>query len=74
MDCRSIRLKVFVDEKLCKGCRICINVCPYHIFVVKDEVKGIVAPIDQDKCTQCGICELYCPDFAIAVIPKKKDE
>lgn len=63
--------KVFVDEKLCKGCGICINICPYRVFAVKDELKGTVAPIGQDKCTQCGICELYCPDFAIAIMPKK---
>ena len=29
--------------------------------------EGQKPVIDPDKCTQCGICELYCPDSAVRV-------
>ncbi|MEW6229878.1 MAG: 4Fe-4S binding protein [Bacillota bacterium] len=25
-----------------------------------------------EKCTRCGLCEIMCPDFAIAVAPVRK--
>jgi Pyruvate/2-oxoacid:ferredoxin oxidoreductase delta subunit len=29
-------------------------------------------PVRMEKCTECGICDLYCPDFAIVLEKTKK--
>ena len=37
--------------------------------------KGVYVPYvaELDACTACGICELYCGAFAIAVEQKEKE-
>jgi len=32
--------------------------------------RGVHAPVvkDLESCTGCRLCEIYCPDFAIAVV------
>jgi len=62
---------IYIDEKLCKGCYICIEFCPQKVYVKSEKMneKGVYPPIPRyiEKCTACKLCELYCPDFAIAV-------
>ena len=51
----------------CKHCYTCINACPVdNLKFEGDEM------ISLDQCTQCRLCEKYCPDFAIEVEPKTK--
>ena len=57
--------EVKVKESWCKGCEICVEFCPHNVLVMKDG-KAFVENID--ACTACGLCELYCPDFAIEVL------
>ena len=47
----------------CKGCNICIAFCPNKVLEPDRDGKPIVA--HPEKCTQCAICWLHCPDFAI---------
>lgn len=49
----------------CKGCDICVKVCPERCLILNAEHK--VELIDADACTGCRICEWLCPDFAIDV-------
>lgn len=62
---------IFIDSKLCKGCDICINVCPKKVYSKSDEVnsKNVYLPFPENEegCTKCGLCELSCPDQAICV-------
>ena len=60
--------KVHIFEAWCKRCDICIAFCPTKALVADKEGLPVLIP---DKCTQCGLCELRCPDFAITVRPKK---
>lgn len=60
--------KVHVFEAWCKRCNICISFCPTGALVADKEGLPVLIP---EKCTQCGLCELRCPDFAITVKPKK---
>lgn len=47
----------------CKACNICISFCPQKVFEPDRDGKPIVAR--PEKCTQCAICWLHCPDFVI---------
>ena len=67
--------KIVIDSKLCKGCHICIALCPQNVLAKSKEVdnRGFFLPevSNLDACTVCRICELECPDFAIKVIEQK---
>lgn len=53
----------------CKHCFTCVNICPVKNLEFKEDEM-----ISLGKCTQCELCQKYCPDFAIEVEPKKKGE
>ena len=64
--------KIFINhEKYCKGCGLCIEVCPVKALKFTDKRKGVYGnqtiECDIDKCTQCKICERICPDGAIKI-------
>ena len=61
-----------INQGWCKGCYICLDVCPVEgIFHIQQEVgdKGFreVGVNNLDRCTGCMLCELLCPDLAIVV-------
>ena len=64
--------KISIDTELCKGCNLCINVCPQKIIEIsKDQFnkKGHHPALvtNTDKCTACALCAVICPDIAITV-------
>ncbi len=62
--------RVVIDSKLCKGCGICVELCPMKALELSSELSpsGYRNPVQVSKCVGCRTCELYCPDFAIAVV------
>jgi len=62
---------IHVDQKWCKGCYICLEVCLKKVFEKSEEVseKGFnpVLVANPEKCTACLQCEMLCPDLAITV-------
>jgi len=64
-------MSIYIDEKICKGCKFCVQICPKQVYQMKNKVndKGYIIPeaIDESKCTKCKLCELTCPDLAIFV-------
>ncbi len=66
---------IYINKDTCKGCGICIAVCPKKILQFTEELnqKGVHYPeiVNEGKCTLCENCMIYCPDFAVVV---KKDE
>ena len=64
--------KVSFATDLCKGCGLCVSVCPKQIIVIaKDKInkKGhSPAEItDQEKCIACAFCATMSPDCVITV-------
>jgi len=64
--------RIIVDPNYCKGCGLCIEVCPAAIIVLDpDEMtaKGYhpAKLTDESKCTGCATCAIVCPDVAIKV-------
>lgn len=64
-------LGINISKVLCKGCSICIDVCPRKTLKLSAEINeyGQFYPQvgDLKTCIGCRLCELYCPDFAIEV-------
>ncbi|WP_374711731.1 4Fe-4S dicluster domain-containing protein [Symbiobacterium terraclitae] len=59
------RFTIAVNPAYCKGCEICVQICPKQVLRLGDRQKVVVQAAGQ--CTGCGNCEIYCPDFAIEV-------
>ena len=63
--------KYFIDSDRCKGCGLCVSVCPKNVLEISNEVntKGYF-PIYQarpEDCIFCGTCYRMCPDVAISI-------
>jgi 2-oxoglutarate ferredoxin oxidoreductase subunit delta len=65
-------LMLRIDKEKCKGCKLCIEVCPQKVLGMDGGVnkKGIqyISVQYPDRCTKCGLCALVCPDCAIEII------
>ncbi len=64
--------KVTFNTDLCKGCALCINVCPKKIIELETKEvnnKGYHPAhcIDQAQCIGCAFCARMCPDCVITV-------
>ena len=68
--------KITIDREWCKGCHMCIEVCPTHNIEADTSLnkKGYFParvtanPTAGDKgCTGCAQCALVCPEIAIEV-------
>jgi indolepyruvate ferredoxin oxidoreductase, beta subunit len=55
-----------ITPEWCKGCDICVKVCPERCLALNHE--QIVVVTDREACTGCRLCEWLCPDFAIDII------
>jgi 2-oxoglutarate ferredoxin oxidoreductase subunit delta len=63
---------IIIDNQFCKGCNLCLQVCPKKLFAQGEkrsrlgyrmpEVKGV------EECSACLLCEMTCPDFALTVV------
>ena len=64
--------RILVDGRFCKGCGLCVEVCPRDIIALDpDKItdKGYHPAMltDESACTACANCALICPDVAITV-------
>lgn len=63
--------KVVFDDERCKGCEICVLVCPRKIIGLGDRrnARGYRTAVvrEMDRCAGCAICAQMCPDVAIEV-------
>lgn len=48
----------------CNGCKVCEEVCPFHVFEVVD---GFAVAVNGDDCIECCACVEACPEEAIIV-------
>jgi 2-oxoglutarate ferredoxin oxidoreductase subunit delta len=64
--------RIIVDERYCKGCGLCIDVCPREIIAldlnkINDKGYHPATLTEESRCTACANCALICPDVAITV-------
>ena len=64
-------MSIYIDEKICKGCKLCIYYCSKDVFKIADEInnKGfnVISVVHPENCIKCKLCEMSCPDLAIFV-------
>ncbi len=71
--------KITIDRERCKGCQICIEVCPTGTIEVDTTLnkKGYFPARVKEKregdkeCTGCTQCATICPEVAIEVYRAK---
>jgi 2-oxoglutarate ferredoxin oxidoreductase subunit delta len=60
-----------LDSELCKGCGLCVSVCPKKVLEISETVntKGYFPAYQArpEDCVYCAICCTMCPDVAIAI-------
>lgn len=68
-----------IDENYCKGCNICVSICPVKVYAEGSAVsgRGYAVPLiaHPEKCVdarrapdekkKCELCIYVCPDQAI---------
>jgi 2-oxoglutarate ferredoxin oxidoreductase subunit delta len=62
--------KIIINTERCKGCGLCITVCPKGaITISKQSNKSGYFPAQASNtdCTGCAVCAIICPDVAIEV-------
>ena len=76
----SAKGKIIINEEQCKGCGLCVDVCPNkNIYMGKSmNRKGYSTACFQEHpdkgqkgCTACTLCALVCPDTTIEVYRAK---
>lgn len=64
---------IIIDAERCKGCHLCISICPKEIIGLASHINRMgytPAAVIEEKaheCTGCTACAMMCPDTAISV-------
>lgn len=58
--------KVRIVEKGCRGCTLCVDICPVDVFEF-DDSKSLARVVGEFDCIGCLSCAYACPSQCIAV-------
>ncbi|NPA24546.1 MAG: 4Fe-4S dicluster domain-containing protein [Deltaproteobacteria bacterium] len=63
--------KVEIEIERCKGCGLCVEVCPEQVLEIGREINlsgyQYVTVVQAEACIGCCRCAEMCPDTALAV-------
>jgi heterodisulfide reductase subunit A len=57
----------FVDKEACRGCGLCVALCPYAAIDIEETPEGRKAKLISASCKGCGICAATCYRHAISI-------
>jgi heterodisulfide reductase subunit A len=57
----------FVDRDACRGCGVCVALCPYNALEIEETADERKASFISAVCTGCGICAASCPWHALGI-------
>ncbi|WP_366924661.1 4Fe-4S binding protein [Metallumcola ferriviriculae] len=55
---------ISISEKKCTGCSVCTHVCPHGVIGMEGSIARLLY---EDRCIECGACQLNCQQGAIFV-------
>jgi len=69
---------VVVTDERCKGCGLCVDVCPPHVLALDERFVNamghhVVRLVDADACTSCARCARVCPDAVLTIYARPKE-
>ena len=63
-----------IDAARCKGCALCVTVCPKNVLEIATDVspQGYFPAFQArpEDCIYCATCCRMCPDVAITITEK----
>ncbi len=62
--------KITIDFERCKGCGLCVTVCPRNSIVISKQPNKngyFPAQASDTDCTACANCAIICPEAVITV-------
>ena len=70
---RKFRGRVHIASDICKGCGLCVSVCPKQVLAIDFGTinrKGYSPSVAEreDECIACGNCAIICPDSVIKIV------
>ena len=68
--------KIVIDTERCKGCGLCVAVCPKGCIIISAESNQngyLPAQAQNAGCTACTRCAIVCPEGIIEVHLEEPD-
>jgi heterodisulfide reductase subunit A len=60
-------ISVLSDEDACRGCGLCVPLCPYGALEIRDTEKGRKVHVINVACKGCGVCAATCYQHALTI-------
>ncbi|NIQ90516.1 MAG: 4Fe-4S dicluster domain-containing protein, partial [Deltaproteobacteria bacterium] len=60
-------VSVLADEDACRGCGLCVALCPYGALEIAQTDKGRKVRVIPVACKGCGICAATCYVHALSI-------
>ncbi|MBW1815943.1 MAG: CoB--CoM heterodisulfide reductase iron-sulfur subunit A family protein [Deltaproteobacteria bacterium] len=60
-------ISVLADEDACRGCGLCVALCPYGALEIRETDKGRKVHVIDVACKGCGVCAATCYQHALSI-------
>lgn len=60
-------VSTLVDEDACRGCGLCVALCPYGALEIERTEKGRKVKVIPVACKGCGVCAATCYQHALSI-------
>jgi heterodisulfide reductase subunit A len=60
-------VSTLVDEDACRGCGLCVALCPYGALEIVRTEKGRKVQVIPVACKGCGVCAATCYQHALSI-------